>query len=207
MEFGTSGSVLVALAAIILGIINCFFGYRFFRFMLGVYGFLLGFGLGAALAQNLAEGNTIVLVVAGLIAGIIGALIMVFLYFVGVFIVGAVAGILLANALGSAFGWDTPLLVAVIVGILVGIVALVLQRVVLILATAFSGAWAVVSGIVALVTGQSLTLGGAFNPPDVGQWDAMALIPLVGWLVLGIVGAVFQFRTTAERARPARAAV
>jgi len=205
MNFGdlfnlsSSAATLVALLSIAFGLLNCFFGYRLFKFMLGVYGFLLGALVGALVAGGVAGGQAWVLIVGAVIGGIVGAALMVLLYLVGVFVVGAVAGMLLANAVGAVLGIDMPTLVVIILAVVVGIVALILQRVVLVLATAFSGAWAVVGGGAALFSGQAVSLN-LFSPS--GSWlgeGAWLLIVLAAWLLLGIVGAFVQFRTTADK--------
>ena len=43
---------VVALAAIALGLVQCFAGYRFFRVVLGITGFLLGGLLAGYLVYN-----------------------------------------------------------------------------------------------------------------------------------------------------------
>ncbi len=196
VQIGGEASFLVALAAIAFGLLNCFFGYRLFKFMLGLYGLLLGALVGFIVASNVTGGQTLWLVLGAVAGGFVGAALMVLLYFVGVFIVGALAGVVLANAIGAAVGVDMPLLVVIVVAVVVGVVALVLQRVVLILATAFSGAWAAVAGSAALLAGESLSLDLLGRP---GTWegaDLSLLVFLAAWVGLGIAGAVVQFLTT-----------
>jgi hypothetical protein len=196
---GAGATAIAALISIALGLLNCFLGYRLFRFMLGVYGFVLGAALGVVLAGILAEGNLLVLVLAAVVCGLLGAGLMVALYFVGVFVVGAVAGALLASLVGAGLGIELPVLVTLVLAVVVGIVALFLQRVVIVLSTAFSGAWAVVSGGTSLLTGRSMALIDPFRHRLAWQRASWPLfVALLVWLVLGIVGAVVQFRTTGE---------
>jgi len=138
------------------------------------------------------------------VGAIIGAVLMSLLYFVGVFIVGAAAGAVLANAIGVAVGVDMPILVVIIVAAVVGIIALILQRVVIILATAFTGSWAAVSGVLSLLAGTTVTtpaelLGDAAQAGDLVA-GLPAMLILIIWLVLALVGAVTQFAITRERA-------
>jgi hypothetical protein len=207
LDVGSGAAILIALVSIAFGLLNCFFGYRIFKVMLGIYGFLLGALVGALVAGGLAGGQTWVLLVGAIVGGIVGAALMVLLYLVGVFVVGALAGVLLANAVGAALGFTMPTWVVIILAVVVGIVALILQRAVLILATALSGAWAVVSGGASLLPGHSLSLR-LVSPSGSWKEEGLALsIMLAAWLVLGIVGALVQFRTTAEKepTRPAPA--
>jgi hypothetical protein len=204
---GSGSTILVALIYIGFGLLNCFFGYRLFRILLAVYGFVLGALAGVIVASSLAAGQTLWLIVGAIAGGIIGAVLMIVLFFVGVFVIGALAGALLASAIGTVIGVHMPTVVVIIVAIVVGIIALIAQRVVLILATAFGGAWAAVAGGVMLFTGQSLAgLGIVAGPVTWEGARAGMLVVLIVWLVLGIAGTVVQFRITreVEPAAPAR---
>jgi len=203
LDLGAGGTVLVALITIAFGLLNCFFGYRIFRFMLALWGLILGAYAGATIAGNLTDGQLLWVIVGGVLGAIIGAVLMSLLYFVGVFIVGAAAGALLADAIGVAIGMDMPTLVIIIVAVVVGIIALFLQRVVIILATAFTGAWAVVSGGLSLLGDTTVTpaelLGEAAGTAGLVA-GLPSLVILIFWLVLALAGAVTQFAMTRERA-------
>lgn len=199
VDLGSGATLVIALASIAFGLLNCFFGYRIFRVLLGVYGFVLGALVGAVVAGSVSAGQVWVLAIGAIVGGIVGAALMVLLYFVGVFAVGAVAGMLLANAIGVAVGIDVPTLVVIIVAGVVGIVALILQRVALVLATAFSGAWTAVAGVAALLAGESVSLGLLGQPEGWTRVDLPLLVTLAAWLLLGVAGAVVQFQTTREQ--------
>src|SRR3982750_3856882 len=87
-------------AAILLvlgGALSCFAGYRLFKLVLGIYGFILG----AMLASSMmGVSHTTGMIVAGLVGGIAGALLLVFAYFIGIALVGAGLGALVAHV-----GW------------------------------------------------------------------------------------------------------
>jgi hypothetical protein len=198
------GALVSALLVLVLGLVACFLGYRLFASFISLYGFLIGAGLGLALAGRLLPGNDVAAVIAVVVLGLIGAVVVRFLYWLVIFVIGAGAGAVLVQAAAGAMGQPAPMLLVIVAAIIVGILALVFQHVAIILITAFAGAWAVVSGAVALITGQPITLTGAFTPPAVERWSSVPVIALVVWLVLGLVGAAYQFRTTAEPA-PRRA--
>src|ERR1700730_2439292 len=83
-----------ALLLIVGGSVSCFAGYRLFRIVLGIYGFILG----AMLASSMTGvTNTIGMIVAAIVGGFLGALILVFAYFVGIALVGAGLGALVAH--------------------------------------------------------------------------------------------------------------
>ena len=137
-------------AAIVLlagGLIACFAGYRVFRIVLGIYGFILG-----ALFASSAMGteHTLWMVLAALLGGIVGALILI-----------AVlrrrraarrgVGALAASLIWAAIGREPHALVVILFAIAGALAALALQRYVIIGATAFGGAWTVIVGGLALL--------------------------------------------------------
>lgn len=204
MTLPDTNILLPALLVIVLGLIACFLGFRLFKSAISLYGFIIGAGAGLSLANRFFPDNVLALVIAALVLGLIGALLVRFLYWLGIFIVGAFAGAMLAGAVLQSMGRES-LLVVIAAAIIAGILALVLQRLAIILITAFSGGWAVISGVVSLLTGRAITLTGAFTPPGPGQWASLPIVALVAWLVLGLIGALYQFGTTDESgARRAR---
>src|SRR5262245_26607558 len=129
-------------AAILLvlgGALACFAGYRLFRLVLAIYGFLFG----AAFASSMMGAtNTTGLIVAALVGGLVGALALVFAYFVGIALVGAGLGAAVAHVTwGMLRGNDPPLALLAVLAVLGAIGAMILQRYVIIVATAFGGAW------------------------------------------------------------------
>jgi hypothetical protein len=196
-SLGINSTIVVAIIAIAFGLLNCFFGYRIFRILLGIYGFVVGAGVGLVVASNLAAGQTLWLAVGAVAGGILGAILLVVLYFVGVFVVGAYGGVLLANAIGAVTGFAIPTVVVIIFAVVVGILALILQRAVLVLLTAFAGSWAAVSGGAMLVAGRSLpAFSVVIKPSTWEEANLPTLAILISWLVVGIAGAIVQFSIT-----------
>src|SRR5216110_2006301 len=144
-----------AVLLVISGAIACFAGYRLFKIVLGIYGFILG----AMLASSMmGVSNTTGMVVAALVGGIAGALLLVFAYFVGIALVGAGLGALIAHVGWSWIGSGDPPAIAVILLSSVGSIgAMVLQRYVIIVSTAFGGAWTVIVAGLALFGNRAAT--------------------------------------------------
>ncbi len=177
------------------GLLACFAGYRLFRLVLGIYGFILG----ALLASSLVpSGSATSVAIAALVGGIIGAVVLTIAYFIGVVLIGAGLGVLAANAIWLQQGWGDPhalpLLAFAVVG---GALALVFQRFVIIAGTAFGGAWTALAGAAAMFGDHATrhTTGA----PDV--WMVYSFNPLLSrpwltilWLVLAIAGLVAQLR-------------
>jgi Domain of unknown function (DUF4203) len=191
-------------AAILLvlgGTLSCFAGYRLFKVVLGIYGFVLG----AMLASSvMGVTNTTGMIVAALVGGVCGALLLMFAYFVGIALVGAGLGALVAHVAWSSVGkgGDPPAVAVVVLSMLGSIAAMFLQRYVIIVATAFGGAWTVIVGGLA-VSGDR----GAANAAAAGNvWilypttaaPGQAWVP-VAWIVLGLIGTGVQLGITGRK--------
>lgn len=192
---------ITPLAALIVGLVNCFLGYRLFKLMLAVYGLLVGAGLGIAVADLAGLTGTPALVLM-LIPAAAGAWLTVRFYFFGIFLVGAVAGALAVEAGATMLALQPPAPAHLVMAVIVGALALHLQRVVIILSTAFSGAWMTLAAASALVQGRAIRLveWGEYVPlwPDLGAaTSAVAVVVL--WLVLGTVGSLVQLHVTGAK--------
>jgi hypothetical protein len=193
--YGLPAAVLLILG----GALACFAGYRLFRLVLGIYGFILG----AMIASSVVGGaSTAGMVVAAIVGGLVGALVLVMAYFVGIALVGAGLGALLGSAIWS---WvspgDPPVLVIIVVSIAGAIGAMLLQRYVIIVGTAFGGAWTLMVGVSNLLAIQGIT-----GPAATGQvWILYpATVPgetwaPLAWVALGLVGLAVQLAITSRK--------
>ena len=186
-------AALVLLAG---GVISCFAGYRVFRIVLGIYGFILG-----ALFTSSAMGteHTMWMIGGSLIGGVVGALILIAAYFVGVALLGAGIGALVASLIWASLGREPGALIVILFSIAGALAALALQRYVIVGATAFGGAWTIIVGGLAL-SGQRLTLDAAARN---NVWLAYPMNPapgqywvLIVWIALGAVGVIVQLALT-----------
>ena len=188
-------------AAIVLvagGLLSCFAGYRMFRVILGIYGFILG----ALIASSfMGTDQTLWMIVAAVVGGIAGAAILILAYFVGVALIGAGVGALAANLLWASLGREPGALAVIILAIAGALGALVLQRYVIVMSTAFGGAWTAIVGGLALagnrVAGQAAArddvwLAYPMNPAPGQRWV------IVVWLAMGVVGTFVQLGVTAK---------
>jgi hypothetical protein len=181
-----------AIVLLIGGIVACFAGYRVFRIVLGIYGFILG-----ALFASGAMGteHTMWMIAAALAGGVVGALIMIAAYFVGVALVGAGVGALVASLIWSWLGREPSAAVVIGFSIAGALGALAVQRFVIIGATAFGGAWTILVGALALA-GSKVTLDAAARN---NVWLAYPMNPapgqywvLLAWVALGVTGVIVQ---------------
>jgi len=187
-----------AIVLLIGGLISCFAGYRVFRIVLGIYGFILG-----ALLASSAMGteHTAWMIVAALAGGIVGALILIAAYFVGVALVGAGIGALAASLIWASLGREPHAIIVILFAVAGALGALALQRYVIIGATAFGGAWTTIVGGLALAGNRAAVDVATHN----NVWLAYPMDPapgqrwvLAAWLGLGLVGAVVQLGVTAK---------
>jgi len=175
-------------------------GYRLFHVVLAIYGFIFG----AMLASSvMGASNTVGMVVAALVGGLVGAAILTFAYFVGIALVGAGLGAFVVH-----LGWsrwaagDPPATLVIVVSIAGAIGAMLLQRYVIIVGTAFGGAWTMIVGGLAL-TGER-SAARALTSADV--WILYPLTPASGqrwipvaWIALGLIGVTVQLRVTGRK--------
>ncbi len=187
-------------AAIILllgGLLSCFAGYRVFRVVLGIYGFILG---GLLASSAVGTDQTMWMIGAALAGGIVGALILIAAYFVGVALIGAGIGALVANLMWAAFGREPGIIPVILLSIGGALGALALQRYVIIVATALGGAQTAVVGAAALMGTTDTAEAAAravyrvypLDPLPATKWDVVA------WVVLGLTGLIVQLAITAK---------
>jgi len=183
------------------GLLACFTGYRLFRLVLGLYGFMLG---AMVTTSTLGEAATWTLLVAALVGGLVGATLMIAAYFVGVGLVGAGLSVLGLNLLWRFVGGEPPTVALVIVAVLGALGALSIARFVVIFGTALAGSWTAIVGALALRGNPD-----AINAAAAGDvWVFYPLGPVEGgwlvtgvWLALTLAGVVVQMSTSKKKQR------
>jgi hypothetical protein len=181
------------------GAVSCFAGYRLFRVVLGIYGFILGAMFTSSL---MGITNTAGMVIAAIVGGLAGAAILIFAYFVGIAIIGAGLGALVAHVAWPAAGTgDPPALLVILLAIAGAVGAMFLQRYVIIVSTAFAGSWTMLVGCLAIVASRSTPRAGAG-----AVWILYPLTPAPGqgwvpivWVVLGLAGTAVQLGVTGKK--------
>ena len=175
-------------------------GYRLFRFVLTLFGFYIG---ALAATAMLGPSDRTLLIFAALGGGAVGALIMFFGYFVGVALVGAGIGALSVHMIWSRLGTDPHAFVVILAAVAGAASAMALQRYVIVIATAFAGAWTIVWGAMNFIDQRA---AGARMPP-VWMVYPLDLSPgrrwvLLAWMVVGLMGVFIQLRFTGRAAKP-----
>jgi hypothetical protein len=191
--------VPVAMLLVVGGTLSCFAGYRLFRAVLAIYGFVAGWSLAGSL---IAVHNTAGAFVVALVGGIAGALALVFAYFIAVAIIGAGLGAVVAHVVWNVVGGgDPPWMLVVLLAVLGAVGAILLQRYVIVVSTAFAGAWMIVIASVAASGNRH-----AQAALDSHNWilspfatAAIAAWVPIAWIALGLLGTTVQLGLTARR--------
>ena len=194
--YGPPAAILLVLG----GALSCVAGYRLFKVVLGIYGFILGAMLGSSM---MGVSNTTGMIVAALVGGVVGALLLMFAYFIGIALVGAGLGAFVAHVGWGYFGsGDPPPVLVIVLSIFGSIGAMLLQRYVIIVATAFGGAWTMIVG--ALAIGGDRGAARAAVAGDV--WILYPMTPAQGqrwvpfvWIALGLIGTAVQLAITGRK--------
>jgi hypothetical protein len=188
-----------ALFLVLGGALSCFAGYRLFKITLAIYGFIFG---AMFASSTMAASNTTGMILAAIGGGLAGAVILVFAYFIGIALVGAGLGALVAHV-----GWayvrpgDPPAAAIIVLAILGAIGAMVLQRYVIIVATAFGGAWTLLLGALAIAdrgVERASRVGDVWilYPTSIGA--GRTWVP-IAWILLGVVGTGVQLGITGKK--------
>jgi len=191
-----------AILLVLGGALSCFAGYRLFKIVLAIFGFFLGALL---VSSTMGLSHTTGMITGAIVGGIVGVLILAFAYFIGNALVGAGIGAAVAH-----IGWgvmragDPPVVLVIAATITGALAALVLRRYVIIVGTAFGGAWTVILGALA-VAGDRTAMKAA------ASGDVWILYPIPpaqgrGWMtiacaVLGLAGTAVQLGITARKKR------
>ena len=197
-------TIFVVLLAALIGLAALLWGYRFFLVLLPIWGFFAGLWLGVTgTTMLLGDGFfwTASGIIIGVIIGLIAAVLSYLFFLVGVAIFTAAIGGMLGSGLMGALGFDPGFLttiVTILSAVAAAFLALIwnLQKYVITALTAVGGA--------ALLVTAFLLLFGQVNLPDVQAGNllepifASSWVWILAWLVLFVVGFVFQIRRDRE---------
>lgn len=208
MDFTMQG-LLIGLFAIAIGLAFAFYGFRVFLVLLPIWGFFAGFVLGATALDALFPSSGFLVEVSGWVLGFILGLVFAVLsylyYWVAIILLGGVLGYQLTYGVFQWIGFDNAdnsilvFILALAVGAIfaVGFMLLRMPAVVVIVATAISGAGATIAGVLialGLVPLQELDGGifGVYQPQD------FSIIWLIAAIALAFAGAIYQTRTVSD---------
>ncbi len=197
LDFELNATDTFAIALIASGVITCFWGYRLFKVVLGVTGFVTGGALAWTVLTAAGYGQ-MVTIAGTLLAALLGGLAMFSLFFAGVFLFGCAMGLLMAVVILSALGGELNVVAVSIFSLVNGLVTLWFRKVLVVASTALTGAWSVVSGV-AYFAGD-LDLVGALSEPELLRTQGgLYYAVLALWFLIGISGIAVQMRAQRKR--------
>src|SRR5262249_1942040 len=194
MVLPLSGTNLVVSAIFLglLGLVECFFGYRFFRIILAVAGFFIGAELAMALVNT---DQILVTILVGVVGGLIGGILFYYLYFVGTFLAGlwlgaTVGGLLIQNFTLTGNAATIAVIVCAVIG---GVLGILLAKYIIMISTAFTGAAQIVYAVLLLLPGTTFATGA--NQVELRlAYPQSAIVTLV-IIVLAAIGFAVQYNT------------
>lgn len=186
------------------GLLSCFLGYRLFRFVLGIYGFILGAFVTSSL---MGTSSMWALAMAALAGGVAGAVLMVIAYFMGVGLIGAGLALLGLNLAWKVVGGQPPTWLLVVVPVVGALLALSVVRYVVIFGTAIAGSWTLIVGVLAWLGNPAATR--AASTGDVWVFYPLGPVPgeswqLALWFLLSVAGVAVQLATSKGKTAKAK---
>lgn len=175
----------------------CFYGHRLFRIVLMLFGFIIG---AMAASSIFGMSDRTPMLIAAAVGGIIGALILRAAYFIGTALVGAILAVTIVKyALALLHRPEPGVWVIVLAAVAGSVAAVYLQRYIIIVGTAFVGAWTLLVGALEL-------MGDRFQASEFVSADAWVFYPLdpapgrkwvpLVWLAVGLLGTAVQLGWT-----------
>jgi hypothetical protein len=191
--------IIVGLLAIGIGLAWAFYGLKLFTILLPLWAFFFGLVAGAGWSQDVfGQGffSTVLSWGIGLIFGLVLAAISFFWYYAAIVILGGAVGYSLGIGFFEYFGFGTGV-IAIVVGLILGALfaigtfLLAVPVLLVMIFSAFSGAAAIVNGVLILF-GQT-----KLESIDVGIFGSLlhqGVVGTIAMLVIGAAALLYQFR-------------
>lgn len=195
--------IIIGLLAIIIGLAWAFYGLKLFTILLPVWAFFFGLVAGAQVGQDLFGQGFFATVLSwgiGLILGVVLAAISFFWYYGAIVILGGAVGYALGVGFFEYLGLGTGVLV-VIIGLILGAVFAIgtfllgVPVLLVMILSAFSGAAAVVNGVLILVGQIKL------ETLDAGVFGSLlhnGMLGTIVWIVVGVAALAYQMRDVGQ---------
>ena len=197
--------IIIGLLAIVIGLAWAFYGLKLFTILLPIWAFFFGLLAGAQWGQDLfgQQGGLFTTVLSwglGLIFGIVLAAISFFWYYAAIVILGGAVGYALGVGFFEYLGIGTGPIV-VIIGLIVGAIFAIgtfllgVPVLLVMILSAFSGAAAVVNGVLILVGQIKL------DTLDAGVFGSLlhnGVLGTIVWIVVGVAALAYQMRDVGQ---------
>ena len=195
--------LVMGILVLVIGIALCFSGYRAFRALISIWGFLAGFLLTIQALGAYSGGHLLVSALEWIIALIVGLVLAALayqLYVAAIVILSASVGFWLGTGLMMAVGYNNHSLPALIAGSICALtlailtLSLNLAKILIIISTSISGASIIIAGI--LLSLRVISLNDALSWSIVGTAIRGSQLWNYVWLAFAIVGILVQLGST-----------
>lgn len=165
------------IVTLIVAVLTCLFGYKLNKAVIALCGFIIGYNLCNTVLTPLISSDIAVIILSSVVGLIIG-LIAFKLYLVGIFL----ACFFLVYSVCNVYIDAEPIkqIAGAIGGVIVGLLGVKFTRPIMIISTSFSGAFIITDTVFELIS---------YNVP---------VISLIAGLIIGVLSAGYQFRSTSE---------
>lgn len=182
----TSTSIFIAILVMgLLGVLLCYYGYRIYKFIIGLFALILGFVLGVLISAFVVDTVEMALII-GVIAGVVLCILAVKLYYLGIFVfAGFVSFIILLPMIQDYT-------IAIIAGIVIGVIVAVWHKVLLIISFSLTGAYILANASSKLFS--FITYQAKIDLPYAVSYIVLAIFFII-YLVTGII---YQFKRAKE---------
>ncbi len=179
---------ILIFVSIIVGVVECFWGYRFFRPIISIYGFIGGFLLVYWLVYNNLQNIPLSVTIGLIIGGIMGLIVVNLLYKVIFFVWGAMLGGFLGYIAYNVLTISIePYILPIIFGLCLALIAVKYTKGIIILTTAFTGAEIIVQSIFFL----SNNYKNIFEKQNFFFYISQYLIFTI---IISITGVLYQYK-------------
>ncbi len=196
-------AILVLIGYILVGVMLCFFGSRWAKIIVAIYGFAAGFMLSYALLPLLASSlsDTLILFIS-LGVGVVAALLFVLLFYVGIFFIGFGAGVALCLLIAEVFNLNLYewyiYIPALIICCILGSLTLNNRRIFLSIFTSYIGASALAMAIYQISSGAIAMPAVSVSDPSAFM-ELSSPVYLIALAVLFVAGLVIQLAVTSKK--------
>lgn len=196
-------AVILCILAIALGILFCFFGYRYLRKLIMAFGFLVGTVTAYILLAPVM--STFPTIILSVVIGAATGLLLYYVYVAGIFMLGSIFGASAVSTVCVLFGWNPFSLLTsifmVVCAIVMGVMAVIHRRTLIVISTAFTGGMltALCCGFLLLGNPASLTVS-SLAPTLKAFFTDHSYWCIIAGAALAAAGMLTQFLTTAKTA-------
>ncbi|MCA9887682.1 MAG: DUF4203 domain-containing protein [Anaerolineae bacterium] len=192
--------LLMGIILLVVGLIACFFGRRYYRLVLALVGFVVGYYAVSGLLS--AQGDA-VQVIGGIVAGVVVGFLFWSFYKMAYILFGIALGLTVAALIGRAFNLDGTVftILTIVLAIIGGFLGTSIADLMIRLSTAFGGATQAIGGVAAIAAALNIALPLADPTHGGATTDSTAgIITIVAVIVLGVIGFLFQTRSDPKAA-------